>query len=491
MKRSRHPFGPWLGSLLLGLLVLAAFPGSVAAQAEDECFEWLGDVTIESGRVLACDLFVLGGSLYLEEGATVEGSVNVPLGSARLGGVVQGDVAVGRDLEIGGQVAGSAAALGGDAVVSGSVLGDVAALRGQVTVRGRVDGDIAAGGDVTVSGDVGGGVTTDGDLVLARGSKVGGDVAATGDIDRAEGAVLNGVADAAGASGRRWLDALEWVLAMAFFALLFGALAVQVMPNALDNVRDAAAGASVVTLFLGLLSLVLLPFLALLVLPVFIYLVALAVGVVGVGELVGRRLRPTAGRSGQAGLGSGLLAGLIGCLLLIAFSSLVGFCGAVLPLALLLAWPLGAGILTLFGRRPWGLATPDAAEPLGSNPFESPTLNDSGPAEAGPGLERPAPDRSPAPAWTGEGNEPAGSLRQPVDGAPPPPDPIAVLRRVSGMTPIYAGLLNEAGIGDLQALAQASPARVVALVAAQGVMPIDLELAERWVAGARALVAGG
>lgn len=75
--------------------------------------------------------------------------------------------------------------------------------------------------------------------------------------------------------------------------------------------------------------------------------------------------------------------------------------------------------------------------------------------------------------------------------APAQPDPIAVLRQVAGITPIYAGLLAEAGIADLPALAQASPARIVELVAAQGVLPIDLELAERWVMGARAMVAGG
>ncbi|MCB9175636.1 MAG: polymer-forming cytoskeletal protein [Caldilineae bacterium] len=496
MKRSRSPFGPWMGAFLLGLLLLAAVPRSVAAQAEDECFEWLGDVTIESGRELACDLFVMGGSLYLEQGATVGGSVNVPLGSARLSGVVMGDVAVGRDLEIGGQVMGDAAALGGDATVSGSVLGDLAALRGQVTVAGRVDGSIAAGGDVTVSGIVGGGVTTDGDLVLERGANVQGDVRATGEIDRSEGAVVHGVADASGTSGRRWLDALKWILAMVGFAVVFGALAVQVIPEALDNVRDAASGSGAMTLFLGLLSLVLLPFLALLVLPVFLYLGALAVGVVGVGELIGRRLWPAAGRSGRAGLGAGFLAVLIGSLLMIAFSSLVGFCGALLPLALLLAWPLGAGLLTLLGRRRWGAAQPEASGPSEGGAREAPVPSGAWPGEARPAIEElpatpipasPPPARQPAePSHT-----PDGEPSQPMASAPAQPDPIAVLRQVAGITPIYAGLLAEAGIADLPALAQASPARIVELVAAQGVLPIDLELAERWVMGARAMVAGG
>ncbi len=501
--RSRR--AAFLQHALIPACLLLAFvaglrPHPLSAQSENEneaCFE-LDDYTLAADERLDCNLFVLGGSFYLEEGAEVDGSVNVMSGSARIDGLLTGDAWAVRDMEIGGRVDGSAAALFGTIKVSGEVGGDLAALNGDVEIapEARVGGDVTASGDVDLAGRVEGDVSIDGNLRLEEGASIGGDARVSGEIDDAVEGQIGGRRELR-SMGAAWLTQLISALAMVLFTAIFAALAVGLIPRRIQRLRGASEAAKLPTLFLGILALVLAPIFALLILPVLLYVVAITLGLVGAGESLGARLLPGAGRKQSAALGSSILAAIYG-LAPVALSfdleglpMAVALCGSVSLLVLLSAWLLGCGLITLLGGRPWPRALPDrgqATDPVAAGPPEAPsgpTRND-GPATAAPPDVVDAPPSVEPPPSGDAGAFPAGPAEDEVRTEAA----LAELRQVSGITPIYAGLLVESGIRALDDLAAAEPRRLVEIVSSAGVLPVDLALARSWVEAARARQAG-
>jgi predicted flap endonuclease-1-like 5' DNA nuclease len=202
-------------------------------------------------------------------------------------------------------------------------------------------------------------------------------------------------------------------------------------------------------------------------------------------------------------------------------------------LLLLAAAALGPGLVTHFGRRAWRpdevpfgeiVAAPVEVDP---DPGEapSPTTPDSvgdglssapgapaAPAESGfPGVsldETPASEA--APFLSDEEiaevrvTDPAEEGAKPDDASDEAADEaaeasrllehssqvIAELRRVPGITPIYAELLREAGIESLAQLAKLSPQRLLEVASAPGVLAIDLETASRWLRAAQERIDG-
>ena len=174
----------------------------------DDCFE-NGDYIVESGTELDCDLTVFAGSLLVEEGATINGSVNVPFGSARIAGEVRDDVSAARDLAVEGRVGGSASALFGELRVTGLVKADANAPLDSAWISGSVEGDVSAGRGVEIGEDatVAGALAQQfGQPIVASGARVGGKSLARDSIagDDGQGTMMRQAAWGANDDAARW-----------------------------------------------------------------------------------------------------------------------------------------------------------------------------------------------------------------------------------------------------------------------------------------------
>jgi len=498
--------------LLLACATLFVAPASLYAQgAETRCTQF-GDFTLREGERLDCDLNVLGGNLVIERGAEVSGSANAPVGTAVIAGVTGGDAFALGELTVSGEVHGSAFTLG-DLDVSGRIDGDATA-NGNIRVAGTVGGSVEAfAGGATVAGRVDGDVTARGDVTLADGAIVGRDVQAGGKVDQAAGAtVANAVRP--NTAGGGWRDPRTAVrtglaVSMVLFAMLFAGLLVAVAPNAIERVRSAARTGVWASLLAGILALVFAVLLAWLGgIPILAYLVAGALGMVGLSEIVGTRLAPGRSRVAAAALGAGVLAGVAAVGLAFGEMGWGRLCLVLAVFGFVHLWTTGAGVLTVWGTRAW--PPPEVEAPLA---LPGPTGGVDEPADGAP----PPVERSPLPPPAAEdptdlpgeisppvgfdmpavsldaprSGPPAGStapgFAQPDIGAPHAPAP-AALRQVAGITPIYARLLQEAGIGTVAGLAATTPERLMEILASSGVAPISRATADQWLASAKSLL---
>ena len=299
------------------------------------------------------------------------------------------------------------AVTGGAVVVrSGEHVGDVTAT-GAITVeRGAwVQGDVTSqGGDIDIAGHVSGSVTSlTGNIRLGESADIGGPVVAPfGEVARTAGAQVqgqvfgaNGTAPAvlpvpAAPAEDRGLGVLGFLLSvltavvLTVLTLALGSLAIAVWPRQIARMEATLEQGLLASAVVGLLTAVLLPFVAVLaalvlvvtiVGPVIVFFIAGGawfVGLVTVGLWIGERLAHTvpAGRWPRSALGRGL-AGLG---LILAVTALPG---TVMPW---LGWPLayllgclglGAMVLSRFGTvapvvdhlGPFGL--PRNTHPLG------------------------------------------------------------------------------------------------------------------------------
>jgi cytoskeletal protein CcmA (bactofilin family) len=523
--------------LVLAAVTLGMLAPAVQAQAQGSVrgrCTFLGqNVTVPAGEVIGCgSLRVLGGNAVLEPGAVTKGDVQVIGGNARIQGQVDGRVLV----------------VGGDLGVADS---------------GRIAGDALATGSADVKGVVAGWLTTMGDVDLGPRADVLR-VAALGSVAQANGATVHDVAGSGQGGGV--LATLVLVGVFSLLSALFAALLVALAPQAVGRVRDAAIRAPLLALLVGAvawgLGLVLfVPLVFTVVGPLILVAVLVGgsmLGWVGLGLGLGERL--LAGRSGAraAAAGGAILALLT--MLVVAVGSVLGgaaqgpvMCLGIVTLGALWTWGLGAGLVTVFGSRPWsrrgGPSEPSSAPadgpPGGSSAevsgmplveVDGPAPGDEGavarvavagaaalgPAEADAGtgslaavsfaVAADAAERGEADgAAGGEAGSGAavvgGEESAPVRGvAPAEPDVTpdasptridwdpdaarADVRSAPGISPIYAFLLHEAGLGTVGELASATPDQVRTALAVPGVASVDDDVIAEWIAGARRLATG-
>jgi cytoskeletal protein CcmA (bactofilin family)/predicted flap endonuclease-1-like 5' DNA nuclease len=526
----------------LALLLAGLFSPAHAASDDEPCGMHFGDVVIAAGQDLTCDVVVVGGSALVEEGATLDGSLNAMPGSVRILGTVTGDVSAARDLAVSGEVGGNAFAIGGDIEIDGKVGSNVTAARGGISLSGDavVEGQISARGDVS----------------LADGARAEGDVVAGGRVDVADGAVTrgqireghtgSGYASAAGTQDPQ-AGIIQALLALAvvFLAVLFATLTALAAPARVARIADAAATSPFRLVLLGLIALLATLPAMFLVLPIVLAPLAMAMGWVGLGQAWGRRVIPRRGVAGQTAFGSLLLASLavLAVVTMSGMSQFLVFCGMGLLLLIPIAWAYAAGIATLLGGRDFlpgrGAAAPGSGEVPAVSAPTGPTFPPEGSAPTAPGLQDrpvdppldggPVAPAMPAADLPAQETPPpmpgavaaAPAVDPPAQAAPPPTpggeawapaapaspdagDPAAVtlpsetvdedrfgppLKQVLGLSPIYAELLRSAGIKGARDLAALSPDEVARLTAAPGVLPVAVDKAASWIRAARTLLA--
>ena len=320
------------------------------------------------------------------------------------------------------------------------------------------------------------------------------------------------------------------------------------------QVRIAAGRSPWISTFIGMLTLIIFPFLMWFVVPVFLYAIGACLGGVGLGEIVGARLIRHRSRVVRTAGGTAILALLGAGVLMLGLRGLPQLCAVLIGLTLVGAWGLGASVLTFLGTRPWPRSddaggagetattsapvapawpvpgVPGEPGPALAPELESPGLGATG--DVGPSvwpastatlpvvamttdpalLEPPDADRaepvpgmppdtaaaSEAPGDDGSAVPPATSDTAPA-GPAPATGPAGAegigatsdLRRVPGITPIYAQVLFDAGFTTVGDLAHADPDQVAAAVSVPGVLSIDADTAGQWVRNAQALVAPG
>lgn len=346
------------------ILVILLIPlGSASA-------EGLFDRIISAGETVYEDIVIFGGSLLIEEGATVDGDVSVFGGSASIKGEVEGDVVI----------------FGGKTTLSGAVEGDLVVFGGSLyaNTSADVDGDcILIGGAVSGDGESSISCTEVGEFpafvfpAIADPPKppVKPELPELPKIPESpkipERSYQNG------SQGRGFFGTIS---SAAGSSLVFGIIALvigSIAPNHLGQVSNTLKRKPVTGGVVGFLTMIAVPSLGailaviafvlsfvcigllgwpILLVMVIAFAVALLLGWVAVGTLVGRRLAvwlkltnrslPVTAALGTAilTLSAGLLSGLpfwLGGW----FWSILAFC--------ILCVGLGAVALTRFGTRPY------------------------------------------------------------------------------------------------------------------------------------------
>jgi len=279
---------------------------------------------------------VLGGSVTLEEGSTVAGSVVIVGGASELGGEIKGDMVV----------------FGGDVHLLETVV-----IQGDLV---RSGGSIEAEEGYEVQGNETQSIPNPSIIPFDNNSEFSApEVPANPVQDGIEGVFR---------SILRLLWGFVSAFTLAVFAGLLAMLVMALMPEPLARVTAAMAQAPILSAGLGLLTLIAVPVLAgvvalitllcfspLSLIALLIYLVAIFLGWLALGSLVGERIM-SAFRSRTfspvlaAGLGTFLLTWFVN--LFSIWPGIGEFFGGLTSL-LLAAFGLGAVALTRFGMRPY------------------------------------------------------------------------------------------------------------------------------------------
>ncbi|MFN8423489.1 MAG: DUF4332 domain-containing protein [Anaerolineae bacterium] len=481
------------------MIAIIGWGAHATAARADDCRPVLDrNVTVEPGERRGCRLWVVGHRAAVARGGTVDGGIVVAYGSAD---------------------------------VSGDVVGAVNVVNGDATIDGHVTGDVYATGIVRV-GDTGriGGNVTGASVQASPGATVDGDttILSSG---------WTGASRSGGLGAVGFVGPLLGALVTALLAMLFGGLAAAFFPGAVDALRAQSTRGAAWIFIEIVMGLVVVAAVAAMIaslhaIPLVRWLViapvALAAGgALGIGRRFGARLAPRRGAPLQTGLG---LAAITIAVSLIARSCPpLLFCTGGLLLALLSSWAIGVALLTAALRRtvpgsssvqsaslprPGGEpAAPTKPEPIadpGARPEDSPSVDAAAGApvpEAGGTVELLAPDRAtdPSPSIAAGGATEARiepeddriehdpSSRSPDadpgadDAFARALDPAAALdlRRIPGISPIYAHLLRSAGILTLEELAGATPSAIVAALEVPSVLSVDHDTAALWIAMAR------
>lgn len=436
--------------------VVAAAGVPAVARADDGCRPSLDEsVTVAAGTERPCGVWVVGHDVVVERDAEVDGGLFAAYGRAVVDGTVRGSVNV----------------IGGDAAVDGRIAGDVYA-----------SGDVRVGAGARVGGRI-----TGGRVDVDRRARVDGEVVELG-------AGWAGLSSGSGGSLQGIVRAALNVLVTVALAALFGALAAFSLPRLVGRLRNTAArplGWSLLATMIGLgclaaaLALALAPWAP----AALVWLVPIglaAVGSLGVAARLGRRLAPRRRLAAQTALG---LAALIAVIATLNQSGqLVLLCGGTMLLLVGSAWSIGVALLAMRQRTapveppPAASAPPAAAPPPAAPPSAAPA-----PAPVLAPTEAPSAarvDGDAAPAHLEASGAPVESPPPPAPRAAEDADPLD-LRRIPGITPVYAHLLRAGGIDSLAALAERTPDEIVDCLAVPDVIGIDRATAELWVAMAR------
>ena len=149
-------------SVLFLLVMLLAFCGAAIPAAAE---------------VIDEDIIKSIGDLEIYKDTTVNGDVQVNIGSMKVRGTVNGDVGADMgEVDISGSVTGNVKADMGKVTVNGVVIGNVNADMGEIIINGDVDGNVKGGmGKINIAGNVSGDVESSlGEIVIS--GIVGGNV---------------------------------------------------------------------------------------------------------------------------------------------------------------------------------------------------------------------------------------------------------------------------------------------------------------------------
>jgi hypothetical protein len=258
-------------------LVLVGVGAAVAGGGVEDKVRTGDALHVEAGEVVAHDLYLFGGDVVVD--GTVEGDLTVASGSVVINGLVEGDLLVGTgQAAINGEVTGDARVGAGRLSVAGAVGEDLVAGAGQLDVLGggQVGEDLIFGaGEVRVAGDVAGSILG-GASTYSRTGSVGGTENVT--LDTGEEPAAPAPSDAA----RILADALRQFLTV----VLFGAIGMWLVPDALRAAEAALRRRPVASVGLGIGVLVgyVIQFIAVILLMI---LLAVALGSITLDALAG------------------------------------------------------------------------------------------------------------------------------------------------------------------------------------------------------------
>lgn len=236
--------------LLVGIVLLGAFPGIVAAETRSG-----GTVLVGAGETVDEDLDAFGGTVIIR--GTVDGDLEAFAGNVFIEGEVTGDVETASgNVRISGDVGGSVEATAGNIVVEdgASIGGNLQAAGGSVVVAGSVGGDARlAGGSITladfasVGGDVRYAIGEDGEF-NNQGADVGGSTIREEDLD---------------IGPIQTPQVPDWTFGVYGFLvnLVLGAVLLLVMPNVSRRVAEQATTQPIRSAGFGLVTLVGIPIL--------------------------------------------------------------------------------------------------------------------------------------------------------------------------------------------------------------------------------------
>lgn len=351
-------------------------------------------------------------------------------------------VLVGSGLQVRrGQLVGSTVVVGGNlSIEEGAVVdGDVVVVGGELTIDGEVSGDVVA-----VLGSTRAGPTAiiHGDLVAIGASDIDPGASVLGDSQsitlgkHAAWVQLRLWFSETILLGRPWSPSIPWMQVLVLILIGCATVFALLLPGSLRKVSDSLRQRPAACLGAGLLVQIALPaaFVLLLagVIGLFVNPILLAVGAVfsavglaGVGAVIGRGLGLNAAKTPVLAL-----ATLVGCLILAALLA-IPFAGAVF-LYFLGTWGLGGVLLALWNDRAEAKVEPAGTPPEPSRVFVPPakgrspeTASEVPPPQSG---LNPAPYEIPAlpPAFASEdGSGFDGAAPRPAAPAPAPLPPVA------------------------------------------------------------------
>ena len=309
--------------VLLACLLFLILAGAVYADdGRQGKFVMGGSYTLRAGENLYGDLVIMGGSAILEKGSTVHGDVVI---------------------------------MGGSANIAGAVTKGVAMFGGSVDLKSTAE----------IAGDI---ITVGGSLSRAEGARVGGDTV--------EGFRWNWQPNREGTQVtpeislpanfwsplqlfRQMLQAILTVLGL----MALGVLVALLLPNQMTQVTQVIGSAPVASLGVGLLSMIVIPILAVLLIitcigPFILVVAALVAGLFGwlaVGLFVGNKILHSLHTKDT----SALVAVVLGIAIITLVSEIpcIGWLFGLLVASL----GLGAVILTRFGTTSYPWPTPPTA----------------------------------------------------------------------------------------------------------------------------------
>ena len=261
---------------MLLLLIVVEASTVLATSSLGGKVRYADTLVVPATETVDSDLYVFGGTVTMD--GSVHGDLVVAGGNVQVGGKVDGDVIVGGGtVVLSGPVGGAIRAGAGQLTISGDVKRDVLAGSGTllITSGAHVGGDlIFAAGQTTLNGDIAGSIQGQA-TTYARSGAVGGTENVT--INPTSASVAAPVATPEGIV----LGALRHFIVV----LLFGALALWLMPRGLRAADEVVRRRPLPALGSGLLALVGYTVLIVALLVVMVVL-AIAFGLLTLGSLV-------------------------------------------------------------------------------------------------------------------------------------------------------------------------------------------------------------